>query len=411
MNPRRETRYTHRSDRRTYNQDLIEANREKNYLKLLVIGDSMIRFLPLMEALSIAMSGATIEYLTRKFQTDFQVRNTDYDAIVILIGTNNIERSMEGIREKIDDMLTTLSDTFRSQLKLILGIRHRPKDTNWDLKTENGLTTNRRTINTLLSDMTANRQDYQYRHPYKIETKMTVDRNGQMTRQYDDTLYQRDGLHFNQKGMERLALGLSTIIYDDIRDRILDHRRHMTEHPRLINWTGIYSNPRIRHIGNRIYFKGKDSLLSNFREHPLQIFSHTFTTAEAAYQWIKAKTLKKHGLADQILRSRTGIEAKRLADTRISEQEQHQWTTGLSIPIMRFIQTQRSQQDYHFRTFLKNNNDFRYIEDTSNDLWARGRYNMGTNQLGKIMTELARDLDRNVDIQQQAMEQQLINKI
>ena len=70
----------------------------------------MVRFLPLMRALSIAISGATIDYLTRRFQTDFQMQNTDFDAVIILIGSNNIERSMEGIRERIEEMLINLID-------------------------------------------------------------------------------------------------------------------------------------------------------------------------------------------------------------------------------------------------------------------------------------------------------------
>ena len=42
-----------------------------------------------------------------------------------------------------------------------------------------------------------------------------------------------------QRGMERLALGISTILYDDIRDTLLDFRRHMTQNFKVFNWRGI----------------------------------------------------------------------------------------------------------------------------------------------------------------------------
>ena len=64
---------------------------------------------------------------------------------------------------------------------------------------------------------------------------MTVNDDGTMTRQLDPTLYKQDGLHFNRTGLERLALSFSTIIYDDLRDKILDYTTMMTTRRRRLN--------------------------------------------------------------------------------------------------------------------------------------------------------------------------------
>ena len=87
---------------------------------------------------------------------------------------------------------------------------------------------------------------------------MTVNNEGTMTRQ---TLYKQDGLHFNRKGLERLALSISTTIYDDLRDNILDYTAMMTRRQRRLNLVGLTTIPAVTHIGNRIYFKGKQSIV------------------------------------------------------------------------------------------------------------------------------------------------------
>ena len=381
----------------------MEANKEKNYLKVLVVGDSMVRFLPLMGALSIAISGATIEYMARRYQTDSFTPRVDFDAVVLLIGTNNVERNIENLAGEIKKLYDNLSNTFTQSVKIILGIRHRPKDTNWDLKEENQLTDKRRTINRLLSEMTTNRQDFRYRHPYKIETMMMTDLTGHTTRQIDESLYQWDGLHFNQRGMERLALGISTILYDDLRDRLLDYKRHKTDNYKIINWHGMYISPRIKHIRNRIYFKGESSLFSNFRKMTLNIFGEQFHTPESAYQWAKAKFLNYADVAELIKMTTTGPNAKWTADTNINDKDKKLWTRQISIPIMRFIQIKRIQQDYHLRTFMLNNN-FNYVEDTSNELWARGKNHLGENKLGDILTELSHQVKQDQTLNLQELE-------
>ena len=86
-------RYTHRQDNRTTNEQLKRANQQNNYLRIMILGNSMVRWLPLMGAMSLAFLGCTIEWLTQYYQTHRYVLNWHCDAIVIMIGTNNVNRS------------------------------------------------------------------------------------------------------------------------------------------------------------------------------------------------------------------------------------------------------------------------------------------------------------------------------
>ena len=244
----------------------------------MIIGDSMVRWLPLMGALSLAFSGCTIEWLTRYYQTHEHVLPWPCDVIILMIGTNNVTRPMNHIRSSICELFHTLSDTFPDKLKIVIGVRHWPRDTDWDINVTNDRTENRKTINNHLKETAALYDDFEYRQPYKIETTMTVNDDGTMTRQLDPTLYKQDGLHFNKRGLERLALSFSTIIYDDLRDKILDYTAMMTTRRRRLNLDGLTTIPVVRHIGNRIYFKGKQSILSNFRERDLHLFGRIFRT-------------------------------------------------------------------------------------------------------------------------------------
>ena len=68
-----------------------------------------------------------------------------------------------------------------------------------------------------------------------------------------------------------------------------------------ISWYLMTKRYNINVQYERILFKGKDSVLSNFREHELTIFNKTFLTPEAAYQYAKALFSKQNDVAQAII--------------------------------------------------------------------------------------------------------------
>ena len=58
-------------------------------------------------------------------------------------------------------------------------------------------------------------------------------------------------------------------------------------------------------------------------------------------------------------------------------------------PVMEHITTIRILNDHDLRRFLINNKDFLFVENTGNEIWARGREYRGQNKLGKIMGKLS----------------------
>ena len=63
-----------------------------------------------------------------------------------MIGTNNIEDHYDNIIEHIEHLFKNLAETFTRQLKIVLGIRHRPKDTNWNINITNERTERRKRL-------------------------------------------------------------------------------------------------------------------------------------------------------------------------------------------------------------------------------------------------------------------------
>ena len=138
-------------------------------------------------------------------------------------------------------------------------------------------------------------------------------------------------------------------------------------------------------LQGRVYFKGSESLLSNFRTIELTIFNKRFMTSEAAYQFSKAMFAGQEGLALTIMKTKTGSSAKDLADRKICLSLQ--WHRIMET-VMEHITTIRILNEHDLRRFLINNKDFLFVEDTGNEFWARGRKYRGQNRLGKIMRKL-----------------------
>ena len=208
-----------------------------------------------------------------------------------------------------------------------------------------------------------------------------------MTRQIDKRVSLPDGLHFSKKGKEMLAIGLSRIIYDDLRDDIIGYRHSIRRYNYPINLDRIYSRPTFITSGNKILF------LFNFRFWPMNSFSLWFHTAEAVYQWVKAETQGYHRLAADFLTTQSGRETKNLADLNIPlEIKERFWNEITKSAIMTVIQIRRTRFDPDLMRLLKQN-QHALIENTSNDFWARGRDYMGRNELGRILMKITANIN------------------
>ena len=199
-------------------------------------------------------------------------------------------------------------------------------------------------------------------------------------REIRNEMYSRDGLHLSKTGKEMLALQICKIINNDLNDQIKElvcNRKKLE-----ISWHLISKEFQIKVELGRVLFKGKDSLLSNFRELQLTIFNKTFQTPEAAYQYAKAVFSGQFEVAQAIQETTTGISAKTIADKKISPNPE--WHKIME-KVMEHITLIRILNDPDLRRFLINNRDFLLVEDTSNNYWARGRDHCGKNILGKIL--------------------------
>ena len=171
----------------------------------------------------------------------------------------------------------------------------------------------------------------------------------------------------------------------------------MTRRQRQLNLTGLTTIPVVSHIASRIYFQGKSSLLSNFREHDLHLFGHIFRTSEACYQWVKAMTIGRLDLAQRLLGTTNGLEAKQITDQGLRHTDMTYWTETAKLSIMVYIKLQRSRQDQDFKTFLMNN-EHSIMENTPNDFWGRGSNYMGRNELGKTLMQIRNIIPDNTKV-------------
>ena len=117
--------------------------------------DEMIKFLPILGCMSIAISGATIQHLERRYLTGRDLRDfEDPDVVIIMAGTNNVGLPMYGVEESIHFFFKNIEATFPNALKLVIGIRIIPRDHGWSLKNSNPQTESRKDLNDSLLERT-----------------------------------------------------------------------------------------------------------------------------------------------------------------------------------------------------------------------------------------------------------------
>ena len=132
--------YRHTNDH-SQNEELNELNTTIRKYNIIALGDSMMKFLPILGALSVAISGAKYKDLERITVTgrDFLGRKTP-DVIILMAGTNDVGECLHGTEEHITLFFRNVEATFPNRLKIVVGIRIIPKNRNWTLKAENSNT-------------------------------------------------------------------------------------------------------------------------------------------------------------------------------------------------------------------------------------------------------------------------------
>ena len=376
--------YRHTDDYRTRSEELKTINRQIRAYNILALGDSMIKFLPILGAMSIAISGAKIQDLERRYLTGRELRDfQNPDVIIIMAGTNNVGHSLYGVEESTHFLFKNIEATFPNSIKIVIGVRIIPRDHGWSLNNTNEQTESRKDVNDILLERAKTFDNFYFKNPYRLET-FAVEENGIKKREINPDHYSEDGLHLSKHGKEQLALMICKMITLEFAKKIEENRINRKP-PKMISWHLMSNQYDISVVEGRAFFKGKFSLLSNFRERSLNVFGKEFTTPEAAYQYAKAVRSGMVALAKAIQETKTGASAKKIADDNICPTlEWHK----MSQLIMEHIQVIRILTDHDFRRFLVNNKHLILVENTSNEFWARGRTYNGQNKLGKMLGRL-----------------------
>ena len=82
---------------------------------------------------------------------------------------------------------------------------------------------------------------------------------------------------------------------------------------RVFNTVHVHFNIVKISMDRSIHFKGGNSYLSNFCVCRIQVWNHVFNTLEAAYMWKKCIHHGYMETAEQIIATRTGLQAKYLS--------------------------------------------------------------------------------------------------
>jgi ribA/ribD-fused uncharacterized protein len=142
-----------------------------------------------------------------------------------------------------------------------------------------------------------------------------------------------------------------------------------------------------------IYFQGPTHPLSNFYECPWEcqynIYTHTFNTTEAAYQYQKAIFHDDFDAAGAIVKELTGRGAKEKSKSIVKDptkEDGHgkKWH-GINVQVMEDILREKVKCCPHYRSTLLKSGSKALVENVKNStFWGCGPDGKGTNKLGKL---------------------------
>ena len=382
------SKYVHTAaqNRRIQDSFLRCSNTMRKDIKTLIIGDSIIREIPLANSESFSYSGVRINGLNNILINGSPTSDIP-DVIVVNVGTNDVQNPSLDIMGEINLLVKTLENIYPGRIIIMMAIRHRPRDTRWRYDESNTNTDARNMINDSLDNACKNSDWVHFKRVHKIET-MT---RGRGKREILRDAFNRDGLHLSSKGKERYAVGIANIIYGSLEKQIRESSRINTS-IQLQMTNEVLPNIQIRI--NTILFKGEESLISNFSPFRVYVFNRTYSCTECAYQSAKAFFCGLPYLAYKIVDMESGRQAKKLAEERV--RDRYGWD-DVKIKVMKYITLTRVIQDNVLRQFLLANHRFNFVENTGNFFWARGTNGDGLNAFGKIIKDASRMLANESD--------------
>ena len=172
---------------------------------------------------------------------------------------------------------------------------------------------------------------------------------------------------------------------------LVQDRLHLSKHgvdnlittcniPLKKNVTSAFTNTRYK-IQSPINFKGHEHPLSNF--YPIKGFKMNgvpFATSEAAYVYEKAMHHNQFHIAENVRKTRTGLQAKRMGDRIVTNPNWHR----RKIDVMDNILRAKLRICPDARKTLLDSEERELIEDTPHEYWGRGKSMHGENMLGKL---------------------------
>lgn len=193
--------------------------------------------------------------------------------------------------------------------------------------------------------------------------------------------------------MEKLEenLKLTKSQYSEAQDVIINLKNTLGSYERDGNFTTIpiKSNNKT----SNVYFQGDKHPLSNLYplKNPLKIYTHEFSTSEAAYQFRKAVNANDFQAADEILHAKNGWDAMEIGKKVKSCKDWHKQKED----IMKEIITVKSQTCEEYVKCLKESKDATLIENTLHPFWGKGTESSpGKNILGLLHMEIRSQIEK-----------------
>ena len=151
----------------------------------------------------------------------------------------------------------------------------------------------------------------------------------------------------------------------------------------------ITENPKVK-----INFKNRDHTFSNLYMCQIKIFSQTFTSSEAAYQYRKAIFHDDFNTADNILRAPSSEYAmkggKEIKTNKLWDEHRDEF--------MERILRAKAEQVPKFQSTLLDSGDAILLEDTTDTHWAKGiPGEEGEQVLGKLLMKIRKDLQNSIN--------------
>lgn len=172
----------------------------------------------------------------------------------------------------------------------------------------------------------------------------------------------------------------------------------------------ISEKAETQRVDDFLYFFGSESPLSNFHSAKVTMEGETFSTSEHAFQYLRARMAGQYVLANDILRAKQPVDAKRLGDRVVVPADpvsRGTWEVKLGAA-MEAVCKQKFLENTALREYLLKTKERVLVEASRDKLWGCGLpandvrikdKNMwtGSNLLGQVLMRVRESLISNTD--------------